>query len=106
MSYFAAPNGGGIIRNDRNQEVANDAADGQDVSDVSFRWDGQIVSFHALTQYWITSGRGIRANAAPGTKYHLEKKASMPVGAGRTCCIFFAPFVFATTSGIAGLISP
>jgi hypothetical protein len=29
-------------------------------------WDGRIVSFRALTRYWITSGRGIRASAAPG----------------------------------------
>jgi hypothetical protein len=36
--------------------------------------DGQIVSFRALTRYWITSGRGIRANAALGIKYHSEKK--------------------------------
>jgi hypothetical protein len=36
-------------------------------------WDigslgGQIVSFHALTRYRITSGRGIKANAAFGIK--------------------------------------
>src|SRR5438445_8868131 len=31
-------------------------------------WDGRIVSFPALTRYWITSGRGIRANAVPGIK--------------------------------------
>jgi hypothetical protein len=30
----------------------------------------------------------------------------MPVGAGRTRCIFFPPFVFAIASCIAGLISP
>jgi hypothetical protein len=29
-------------------------------------WDGRIVSFRALTRYWITSGRVIRASAAPG----------------------------------------
>ncbi len=38
--------------------------------DIDSRWDGQIVSFHALTRYWITSGRGIKANAALGIKYH------------------------------------
>ena len=58
-----------------------------------------------MGRYWITSGRGTRANAAPGTKYHSEKKAPMPVGARRTCRIFFVPFVFATASEIAGLIS-
>ena len=39
--------------------------------------------FSCLRRYWITSGRGIRANAASGTKYHSEKKAPTPVGAGR-----------------------
>jgi hypothetical protein len=58
-----------------------------------------------LRRYWITSGRGIRANAASGTKYHSEK-APMPVGAGQTCRILFVPFVLATASGIAGFISP
>jgi hypothetical protein len=28
------------------------------------------VSFHASTRYWITGGRGIKANAALGIKYH------------------------------------
>ena len=28
-------------------------------------WDGWIVSFCALTPYWITSVKGIRANAVP-----------------------------------------
>jgi hypothetical protein len=36
---------------------------------TQIRWDGQIVSFYALTRYWITSGRGIKANAALGIKY-------------------------------------
>ena len=29
-----------------------------------------IVSLRALTRFWITSGRGIKANAAFGIKYH------------------------------------
>jgi hypothetical protein len=33
-----------------------------------------MVKSRALTRYWITSGRGTRANAAPETKYHSEKK--------------------------------
>jgi hypothetical protein len=41
------------------------------------RWDGQIVSFHVLSRYWIISGRGIKANPAFGIKYHtLCKKAN------------------------------
>jgi hypothetical protein len=31
-------------------------------------WDGRIVKSRALTRYWITSGRGTRANAAPEIK--------------------------------------
>ena len=36
------------------------------------------MSFHALTRFWITSGRGIKANAAFGIKYHSDR-AEKPV---------------------------
>jgi hypothetical protein len=45
------------------------------------RWDGRIVRFHALTRYWSTSVKGIKANAAFGTKYHSDR-AEKPVRDG------------------------
>ena len=37
----------------------------------SLGWTDRV-SFHALTQYWNTSVKGIKANAAFGTKYHSD----------------------------------
>jgi S1-C subfamily serine protease len=45
---------------------------------TQIRWDGQFVSFHALTRYWITSGRGIKANAALGIKYDSGMRSKLP----------------------------
>jgi hypothetical protein len=41
------------------------------------------LSFRALPRYWITSGRGIRANAAPGIKYIRRKSPDTSRGPER-----------------------
>ena len=52
-----------------------------------FVWDGRIASFHALTRYWITSARAIKANAALGIKYNSERKTWMQVRAAEICTL-------------------